>query len=119
MQEMQETQGQSQGQEDLLEKEMATQSSIIAWRIPQTDEPGGLQSKIFFATRHNHSGILHWQNSQNQFKGMFIRSQNKHWRNQFSELSERFKQLIPCPPCGHRGNETRQRTIIGIFVFVL
>ena len=32
------------GQEDLLEKGMATHSSILAWRIPQTEEPGGLQS---------------------------------------------------------------------------
>ena len=31
-------------QEDLLEKEMATHSSILAWEIPWTDEPGGLQS---------------------------------------------------------------------------
>ena len=34
----------SLGQEDLLEKEMAPHSSILAWRIPQTEEPGGLQS---------------------------------------------------------------------------
>jgi len=32
------------GQEDPLEKGMATHSSILAWRIPQTEEPGGLQS---------------------------------------------------------------------------
>ena len=32
------------GQEDALEKEMATQSSILAWRIPWTEEPGKLQS---------------------------------------------------------------------------
>ena len=32
------------GLEDLLEKEMATHSSILAWRIPQTEEPGGPQS---------------------------------------------------------------------------
>ena len=32
------------GQEDALEKEMATHSSIFAWRIPWTKEPGGLQS---------------------------------------------------------------------------
>ena len=32
------------GQEDPLEKEMATPSSILAWRIPQAGEPGGLQS---------------------------------------------------------------------------
>ena len=40
----QETQVQSLGQEDPLEKGMATHSYIIAWRIPQTDEPGKLQS---------------------------------------------------------------------------
>jgi len=41
---MQETRIQSLGQEDALEKEMATHSSILAWRVPQTEEPGGLQS---------------------------------------------------------------------------
>ena len=41
---MRETQVQSLGQEDPLEKEMATHSSTLAWRIPWTKEPGGLQS---------------------------------------------------------------------------
>ena len=41
---MQETRVQSLGQEDLLEKEMATHSSILAWKIPWTEEPGRLQS---------------------------------------------------------------------------
>ena len=41
---MQETQVQSLGQDDTLEKGMATSSSILAWRIPWTEEPGGLQS---------------------------------------------------------------------------
>ena len=41
---MQETQVQSLGWEDLLEKEMATRSSTLAWRIPWTEESGGLQS---------------------------------------------------------------------------
>ena len=41
---MQETGVQSLGREDPLEKEMATHSSILAWRIPWTEEPGGLQS---------------------------------------------------------------------------
>ena len=45
MQEMQETQVQSLDQEDPLEEEMATHSSIFAWEIPWTEEPGGLQSK--------------------------------------------------------------------------
>ena len=41
---MWETQVRSLGWEDPLEKEMATHSSILAWRIPWTEEPGGLQS---------------------------------------------------------------------------
>ena len=41
---MQETWVQSLGREDSLEKEMATYSSILAWRIPWVEEPGGLQS---------------------------------------------------------------------------
>ena len=41
---MRETQVQSLGQEDPLEREMATHSSILAWKIPWMEEPGGLQS---------------------------------------------------------------------------
>ena len=41
---MQDTWVQFLGWEDPLEKEMATHSSILAWRIPWTEEPGGLQS---------------------------------------------------------------------------
>ena len=41
---MQEIQVLSLGQEDSLEKEMATHSSILAWEIPWTEKPGGIQS---------------------------------------------------------------------------
>ena len=41
---MQEIWVQSLGQEDSMEKEMTTHSSILAWEIPWTEEPGGLQS---------------------------------------------------------------------------
>ena len=44
MQEMKKMQVQSLDQEDPLEKEMATHSSSLAWEIPWTEEPGGLQS---------------------------------------------------------------------------
>ena len=44
MQEMLETRIRSLGQEDSLEKEMATRSSILTCGIPRTEEPGGLQS---------------------------------------------------------------------------
>ena len=44
MQERQETQVQTLGQEDTLEEEMTIHSSILAWRIPWAEEPGELQS---------------------------------------------------------------------------
>ena len=47
-----ETWVQSLGWEDLLEKEMATHYSILAWRILCTEEPGGLQSKGLQRVRH-------------------------------------------------------------------
>ena len=53
MQEMQETQIQSLGREDPLEEGMATLSSILAWRIPWTEEPGGLQSIGLQRVGHN------------------------------------------------------------------
>ena len=45
--------GQSLGQEDPLEKEMATHSSILAWRIPRTEEPG----KLFSPWSHKESDM--------------------------------------------------------------
>ena len=50
---MQETQVQSPSQEDPLEKGMVTHSSILAWRIPGTEEPGGLQSIGLQRDGHN------------------------------------------------------------------
>ena len=49
----QEMQIQSLGQEDPLEKDMATHSSIFAWKIPWTEEPGGLQSMGSQRVGHN------------------------------------------------------------------
>ena len=43
----------SLGWEDLLEEGMATHSSILAWRIPWTEEPGGLQSTEFRRAGHD------------------------------------------------------------------
>ena len=47
------TQVRSLGWEDPLEKEMATQSGILSWRIPWTEEPGGLQSMGLQTVGHN------------------------------------------------------------------
>ena len=50
---MQETGVQSLGQEDPPEEEMATHSSILAWKIPWTEEPGGLESTGSERDRHD------------------------------------------------------------------
>ena len=76
---MQETHLRSLGQENPLEKGMATHSSIRAWRIPQTEEPGGLQSKGSQRVRHNwvtnthkHSGMRYIYKSLKSLKVKFI-----------------------------------------------
>ena len=53
MQEMQGTQIQSLGREEPLEKEMATHSSNLAWKIPWTEEPGGLQATVLQRVGHD------------------------------------------------------------------
>ena len=53
MQETQETGVQSLDGEELLEKEMVTHSSILAWEIPWTEEPSGLQFKGLQKVRHD------------------------------------------------------------------
>ena len=50
---MKETRVQSPGLEELLEKEMATHSSTLAWKIPWTGEPGRLQSMGSLRVRHH------------------------------------------------------------------
>ena len=50
---MEETRVPSLGQEEPLEKEMATHSSILAWKIPWTEEPGGLGSTESRRVGHN------------------------------------------------------------------
>ena len=50
---MSETQVRSLGLEDLLEKEIATYSSILAWKIPWAEKPGGLQSMGLQRVRHD------------------------------------------------------------------
>jgi len=59
MQELQETWVGSLGQEDPLEEGMATRSSILAWRIQWTEEPGGLQSLGSQTAGHNWSDLAH------------------------------------------------------------
>ena len=65
---MQETQVWSLGQEDPLEEEMVTHSSILAWRIPWTEKPGGLQSRGSQRVRHD------WET--NTFTNFFFLNSN-------------------------------------------
>ena len=62
IQESQEMKVQSLGQEDALEEAMGTHSSIFAWRIPWTEEPGGLRSIELQRVAHNWSDLVrtHW-----------------------------------------------------------
>ena len=62
---MQETRVQSLGWEDALEEEMATHSSILAWRIPWTEEPGGLQPTGSQKVGHN------WAHTQRDEEMMY------------------------------------------------
>ena len=56
---MQETQVPSLGWEDLLEKGMAIQSNVLAWEIPWTEEPGGLQAMELQRVGHNLATKMH------------------------------------------------------------
>ena len=58
---IQETRVQSLGQEDPLEKEMATHSSILAWKIPWTEEPGRLPSMESQRVEHDFFKAEEWK----------------------------------------------------------
>ena len=83
---MQETQVQSLGHEDPMEEEMATHSRILAWRIPQIQEPGGLQSMRSQRVRHN------WATEQARYKITYKYSSNisRLWkaRKEWATLSQ-------------------------------
>ena len=65
---MQETQVQTLAWEDPLEKEMATHSSILAWKIPRTEEPGGLQSMGL--QRVGHDRVMNTRSQTSQLKAV-------------------------------------------------
>ena len=59
---------QSLGREDPLEKEIATHSSILVWRIPWTEEPGGLQSIDSQRVGHDESDLAHMHTNKGREK---------------------------------------------------
>ena len=89
MQETQETWAQSLGQEDPLQKGMATHSSVLAWRIPWTEEPGGLQPIRYQRVGHDWSVSMHSCISNTNllpYKLISI-SKEKHNKNVILDLS--------------------------------
>ena len=67
---VQETRVQSMGQEDPLEKGMATRSSILAWKIPWTEGPGWLQSIGLHRVGHDQSDLAHTAQHSELLKGV-------------------------------------------------
>ena len=65
----QETPIQSLGWEDSLEKGMATHSNIVAWKIPWTEEPGGLQSMGLKESDTNEPDFIKWDFTEYHFFG--------------------------------------------------
>ena len=76
MQEMQETQFLSLGREDPLEQEMATHFSVLAWEIPWTEEPGGLQS---MGSQKSQTRLSNWACSM---PTLHIKHSAGHWREE-------------------------------------
>ena len=76
---MQEMGIQSLSQEDPLEKEMATHSSILAWKIPWTEEPGGLQS--MGSQRAGHDLVTKQQNNARELWNILLQERKNvvHW----------------------------------------
>ena len=102
---MQETQVQSLGQEDPLEKGMATHSSILAWRIPWTEEPGRLQSMGSLRVGHD---WLHFNFSLFTFM---------HWRRKWQPTpvflpgkSQGRGNLVGCRLWGRTESDTTEAT---------
>ena len=75
-----ETQVWSLGREDPLEKGMATHSSILAWKIPWTEESGGLQSVGSRRVGYDWVRTEHWALSEKKIKETFI-----VWRNEWKK----------------------------------
>ena len=80
---MQETWVQSLGQKDPLEKEIATHPNILAWEIPWTEEPGGLESLVFQRVGHDLATkwmkqFYKWENSERS--DLFNNEEQVRWR---------------------------------------
>ena len=103
---MQEMWVQSLGREDPLEKGMATHSSIFAWRIPWTEEPGGLQSIGSQKVRHELKRLgTHaqaWVRERPQTKVKHNPGGKAWTQSQFKSRAKSIKWSNHLPPCGYK-----------------
>ena len=100
---MRETWVRSLGREDPLEKEMATHSSILAWRIPWAEEPGGLQSMGSQRVRHDWATSFHFTSLQRLKKAV-----PKNWCLQTVVLEKTPESLLDgkeIKPVNLKGNQ--------------
>ena len=97
--EMQETRAQSLGWEDPLEKEGATHSSILAWKIPQTEDPSGLQSM------GSHRVGYDWVRTHTEYRPSFL-----HLPKNDNSFSAKSLTWMMTPHCGGRDDFGQQRS---------
>ena len=88
MLETSEMQVRSLGWEDPLEEGMATHSSILAWRIPWTEEPGGLQSTGSHRVGHDWATITHIQHLIKIRTGFYLRYWHRRTDLKDDEITE-------------------------------
>ena len=94
---MQETLVQSLGQEDPLEEGMVTHSSILVWRIPWTEEPGGLQFIWLQKVRHDWSN-LEFTNARKTHRETWGKPCLKRWHSSVSQDRNRGASRQQKPP---------------------
>ena len=118
---MQETQVRSLGQEDSVEKEVTAHSSILAWEMPWTEEPGGLQSRGSERIRHGRA-IKHTDHHLSLFralaadsltvKSLFLHSRRRQWHPTpipSPGESHGWRSLVGCSPWGRLESDTTER----------
>ena len=124
---MRETWVRSLGQEDPLEKEMATHSSILAWRIPWTEEPGGLQPMGSQRVGHDWATSLTYLEFNKYlliitaliflpsvlfFSTFILKVQRRQWQHTPVLLpgnSHGRRSLVGCSPWDHCKSDTTER----------